>query len=617
MSEIIPNVVVSMPSQLFTMARSFKAASNGRIYIGKIDTDPTIPENQIQVYMERENGDLIPASQPIIINAAGYPVYAGQIAKFVTIQGHSMAVYDSYGVQQHYYPNILKYDPDQLRQELEGENGYKIIPSVFKQVQIQHWRDIGDIRGWGAIEGEDCTAALQAAINERAAKAWTTSADIIINGSYRIDGQVILTTDVRLKGNWATITSDSDDFLFISGYKTEQGDIINNFDGLTDSEAIAKARLKGTTVSGVTFVNCSKVFRLRCFNELSGLSDLIFENCGLCWDILQGFYSFYNNIVIRGSKSGYSDEYAYVLRRASNLINLYKVTISNRVFGEYIGDDSIPEDPLQDIYSMIYHDSCSYEQCKYPSTIAMRGQGYVQDNYYLEHVNTFIRIIEGNEHLDFILKKPGWVFSVDRLCDISNVKGQSEIYQPGDYSINPPLPCFIRMDNCNINIIPHNNLGDYKTIDNANYRIEQRNSRAFITGVTTISGMPISINLMNSFAPVHLSGKHPFSYETLAGAKKISYDDINNKFIINTDFIYDGANLISLYINWYKKSDPTKRYIVKSIILVGSVLKIYGQDIIESNTGIYTDIIIPNADPTGDGFIKNGDYVIEGLIRLV
>ncbi|MDE1492343.1 phage tailspike protein, partial [Xenorhabdus bovienii] len=57
MSEITPNVVVSMPSQLFTMARSFKAASNGRIYIGKIDTDPTIPENQIQVYMERENGD--------------------------------------------------------------------------------------------------------------------------------------------------------------------------------------------------------------------------------------------------------------------------------------------------------------------------------------------------------------------------------------------------------------------------------------------------------------------------------------------------------------------------------------------------------------------------------
>ncbi|HFV3760650.1 TPA: phage head-binding domain-containing protein, partial [Escherichia coli] len=108
------NVVVSMPSQLFTMARSFKAVANGKIYIGKIDTDPVNPENQIQVYVENEDGSHIPVSQPIIINAAGYPVYNGQIAKFVTVQGHSMAVYDAYGTQQFYFPNVLKYDPDQF-----------------------------------------------------------------------------------------------------------------------------------------------------------------------------------------------------------------------------------------------------------------------------------------------------------------------------------------------------------------------------------------------------------------------------------------------------------------------------------------------------------------------
>ncbi|HDH9132999.1 TPA: hypothetical protein PJO26_004906, partial [Escherichia coli] len=117
------NVVVSMPSQLFTMARSFKAVANGKIYIGKIDTDPVNPENQIQVYVENEDGSHVPVSQPIIINAAGYPVYNGQIAKFVTVQGHSMAVYDAYGAQQFYFPNVLKYDPDQLRQELASDRG--------------------------------------------------------------------------------------------------------------------------------------------------------------------------------------------------------------------------------------------------------------------------------------------------------------------------------------------------------------------------------------------------------------------------------------------------------------------------------------------------------------
>lgn len=131
MTDITANVVVSMPSQLFTMARSFKAVANGKIYIGKIDTDPVNPENQIQVYVENEDGSHVPVSQPIIINAAGYPVYNGQIAKFVTVQGHSMAVYDAYGAQQFYFPNVLKYDPDQgiirLKEEIAKDDGEKYI----------------------------------------------------------------------------------------------------------------------------------------------------------------------------------------------------------------------------------------------------------------------------------------------------------------------------------------------------------------------------------------------------------------------------------------------------------------------------------------------------------
>ncbi|HIB0595173.1 TPA: phage head-binding domain-containing protein, partial [Escherichia coli] len=223
MSDITANVVVSMPSQLFTMARSFKAVANGKIYIGKIDTDPVNPENQIQVYVENEDGSHVPVSQPIIINAAGYPVYNGQIAKFVTVQGHSMAVYDAYGVQQFYFQNVLKYDPDQLRQDLAGPDGYLLVPSVFTEADRQRWRDIGDIRGWGAIEGEDATDAINAAIKERGANDWGTSSNVLIDGHYKINGQVLLTTDVRLIGNWATITSDSNDFIIISAFKNSSG----------------------------------------------------------------------------------------------------------------------------------------------------------------------------------------------------------------------------------------------------------------------------------------------------------------------------------------------------------------------------------------------------------
>ncbi|HDL3618115.1 phage head-binding domain-containing protein [Escherichia coli] len=127
MSDITANLVVGMPSQLFTLARSFKANANGKIYLGLPDTDPTIPANQIPVYIESETGDLIPTAQPIVINAGGYPVYNGQISKFVTVQNYSMAVYDAYGSQQFYFPDIAKYDPDQLRQQLEGSNGAGLV----------------------------------------------------------------------------------------------------------------------------------------------------------------------------------------------------------------------------------------------------------------------------------------------------------------------------------------------------------------------------------------------------------------------------------------------------------------------------------------------------------
>lgn len=174
MTDITANVIVSMPSQLFTMARSFKAVANGKIYIGKIDTDPVNPENQIQVYVENEDGSHVPVSQPIIINAAGYPVYNGQIAKFVTVQGHSMAVYDAYGAQQFNFPNVLKYDPDQLRQDLAGPDGYFLIPSL-----IQKWKDEGDLRGWGV--GEVAFNAAMTEISESGGGVLYVNEDIIFS----------------------------------------------------------------------------------------------------------------------------------------------------------------------------------------------------------------------------------------------------------------------------------------------------------------------------------------------------------------------------------------------------------------------------------------------------
>ncbi|ELO4863444.1 tail fiber domain-containing protein [Escherichia coli] len=134
MSDITANVLIAMPSQPFTMARAFKAVANGEIFIGLVDTDPTNPANQIQVYIENEDGTHVPVPQPLRINAGGFPVYNGQIVKFVTVQNYSMEIRDSYGTQQFYFADVLKYAPDQLRAELAALGGAALVgPGVMSR----------------------------------------------------------------------------------------------------------------------------------------------------------------------------------------------------------------------------------------------------------------------------------------------------------------------------------------------------------------------------------------------------------------------------------------------------------------------------------------------------
>lgn len=199
MPDIIPNVVVSMPSQLFTMPREFKSVFNGKIYIGKIDTDPTIEANQIQVFVENEDGNYTPMPQPIRTNAGGYPVYNGKVSKFVTIEGHSMLIQDANGVQLFYFPNVLKYDPDQFRQELETafEDGsfmsmpfYKnsISATSVKRTLQSKLDDLLSVKDFGAVgDGiADDTIAIQKTIE--AAK--NGNGVLIPSGKYRVTSTI-------------------------------------------------------------------------------------------------------------------------------------------------------------------------------------------------------------------------------------------------------------------------------------------------------------------------------------------------------------------------------------------------------------------------------------------
>ncbi|MCU7179281.1 hypothetical protein J3T23_15660 [Salmonella enterica] len=174
MTDITANVVVSNPRPIFTDSRTFRAVANGRIYIGKIDTDPVNPENQIPVYIENEDGTHVQVAQPLVTNSAGKIVYNGQLVKIVTVQGHSMAIYDAYGSQVDSISNVLKYDPDQLELRLMNQDGYKYIgrcktidnlraiePTVESQLinVIEHSDGVGIGGGFFEYDSIDNTSA--------------------------------------------------------------------------------------------------------------------------------------------------------------------------------------------------------------------------------------------------------------------------------------------------------------------------------------------------------------------------------------------------------------------------------------------------------------------------
>ncbi|EPA2707139.1 phage tailspike protein [Escherichia coli] len=328
------NVVVSMPSQLFTMARSFKAVANGKIYIGKIDTDPVNPENQIQVYVENEDGSHVPVSQPIIINAAGYPVYNGQISKFVTVQGHSMAVYDAYGAQQFYFPNVLKYDPDQISSRLSSDDGASYISfkkpyadaatrkasDYFNQeINVDDFGAYGDaylLNGEDNPSKHDDTHAFQAAL----IAAWRAGGVKVVATpwkSYYIAGKVYVLasespSDIEatnfpkrrmqvLDFQGARIvgrddTSDTTNVFIETGYITSTGAISSVF-GKSGEEYLTI----GTTIRNATLINFYQGFRLRDHVFGCEVTDIVGVNVQQLVYTQRCFYSLFRNLQCNGT----------------------------------------------------------------------------------------------------------------------------------------------------------------------------------------------------------------------------------------------------------------------------------------------------------------------------
>lgn len=82
--------------------------ANGTLYIGEVDTDPTIPGNQIQVSAIQESGISIEIDQPISLSAGGVPLYEGSpVTLTVEEEVYAITLLDDLDQQIYYVPNSV------------------------------------------------------------------------------------------------------------------------------------------------------------------------------------------------------------------------------------------------------------------------------------------------------------------------------------------------------------------------------------------------------------------------------------------------------------------------------------------------------------------------------
>lgn len=252
------NYLISMPANPFSMPRQFKAVANGKIWIGQPDTDPSNSANQIPVYIVNENGTEVQVAQPILINAGGFPVYNGQVAKFVTKQNYSMAVYDSFNSLQYYWEDVSTVDPAMLSQVL--------LSGPFDErggnLGLRNIVTVSDFNGVSGFD-HDSKDALTAFINHINSGV-NDNAIFLVDGLYKTTADLpAITRPVHLTGttaaNSAILFSGLNkgllfDFRNLSGEKNP-GTVFSKLAILTDTVTSGSAiQLRAETLGNTRMV---------------------------------------------------------------------------------------------------------------------------------------------------------------------------------------------------------------------------------------------------------------------------------------------------------------------------------------------------------------------------
>lgn len=120
---------------------------NSDLYFGVPDLDPEVPANQIQVYLQQEDGTPVAVSQPVETGAGGVPMYNGSPAIILIGQdAYSFKALDRNGTQVYYQENAeATLGGGATVGSLENYAAVRALNgSSFTQVSVAGHTDAGD-----------------------------------------------------------------------------------------------------------------------------------------------------------------------------------------------------------------------------------------------------------------------------------------------------------------------------------------------------------------------------------------------------------------------------------------------------------------------------------------
>ncbi|WP_168403927.1 phage tailspike protein [Erwinia amylovora] len=161
------DVPIFSPDDVFTMPEQFWRDFKGKLYIGKAGTDPTLPQNLIDVFVKNANGGTALLSQPIDLNSETLKTFVAAKGALWSESEYSMALHNDNDEQIFYVPDVKNNGVSEFSRRLSQPGGYQLIGEISSfaslrqtrplfsgaKVRLKGWHDGTEVGG-GAFVGE-------------------------------------------------------------------------------------------------------------------------------------------------------------------------------------------------------------------------------------------------------------------------------------------------------------------------------------------------------------------------------------------------------------------------------------------------------------------------------